>query len=262
MEAVALSLLAVTRPAETVAIEAPTNFSFLQLLKELGMMVVEVPTDPQTGVVIDKLEKIIARTKIAACLFMPNFQNPLGAMMPDDNKERLVRLLEKHEIPVIEDDISAEIHFGEKRPIPLKAFDRKGMVTTCASFSKTLAPGLRVGWVIPGERCKEKVQNLKAGVSVSTSTLDQQLISRFLAGGAYDRHLRLLIESLRRQMIRTALEIHRHFPQNIRLALPGGGSLLWVELPSAYRWSEGLRTGLERTHFHHSGGGLLECRPF
>lgn len=232
MEAVALSLLALTHPGETVAIETPTNFSFLQLIKELGLMVAEVPTDPKTGVIIDKLEEMITRTKIAVCLFMTNFHNPLGALMPDAHKEQLVRLLEKHEIPVIEDDISAEIHFGEKRPVPLKALDRKGLITTCSSFSKTLAPGLRVGWVIPGKRCKKKVQNLKAGISVSTSTLDQYLIARFLDGGAYERHLRLLIKSIRRQMVQTALSIHRHFPRDIRLALPRGGSLLWVELPS------------------------------
>ncbi len=250
MEAVALSLLAVAGPGETIAIEAPTNFGFLQLLKELGVLVVEVPTDPHTGVMIDELEKIIRKNDIRAGLFMPNFHNPLGTMMPDRNKKELVRLLSAHEIPVIEDDISSEVYFGEQRPLPLKAFDRNHLVLTCSSFSKTLAPGLRVGWVIPGKRYKEKIQSLKAGVSVSTSTLDQYLIARFLASGAYERHLRSLRSSLKKQMLRTVFAIQQHFPPHTRLAVPQGGSLLWVELPGnidsqeLYRQARGQRISI------------------
>ncbi len=231
MEAVALSLLAVAGPGETIAIEAPTNFSFLQLLKELGILVAEVPTDPHTGVMIDELEKIIRQNDIRACLFMPSFHNPLGTMMPDRNKRQLMRLLGSYEIPVIEDDISSEVFFGEQRPLPLKAFDKHHLVLTCSSYSKTLAPGLRIGWVIPGRRYREKIQSLKAGVSVTSSTLDQYLVARFLASGAYERHLRSLRSSLKKQMHRTVFAIQKYFPPLTRLAVPNGGSLLWVELP-------------------------------
>lgn len=232
-EAVALSLLAVTRPGDTVAIEAPTNLTFLQLLKELGLLVAEVATDPKEGVDLDELEKCIRGNKIGACLFMPNFQNPLGALMPDWKKKALVDLLSRHEIPVIEDDISSQLYFGDHRPVPLKAYDREGLVLTCSSFSKTLAPGLRLGYVIPGERFSQKIQRLKAGITISTSTLDQYLVSGFLAGGAYERHLRVLRSVLKKQTFRTALAIQNHFPEQTRLAVPQGGSLLWVQLPAA-----------------------------
>ncbi len=232
-EAVALSLLAVTRPGDTVAIEAPTNFTFLQLLKELGLLVAEVPTDPKEGVDLDELEKCIRGNRIGACLFMPNFQNPLGALMPDWKKRALVELLTRHGIPVIEDDISSPLYFGEHRPVPLKAYDRDGLVLTCSSFSKTLAPGLRLGWVIPGGRFSPRIQRLKAGITICTSTLDQYLVSGFLAGGAYERHLRGLRGALKKQTFRTALAVQEHFPARTRLAVPQGGSLLWVELPAA-----------------------------
>ncbi len=232
MEAIALSLLAITQPGDTVAIETPTNFGFLQLLKELGLLVMEIPTDPRYGVDLDELEKIIRQNKIKTCLFIPNFHNPLGAIMPDGNKQRLVELLSQYEVPAIEDDISAELYFGRQHPLPLKAFDQKDLVITCSSFSKTLAPGLRIGWIIPGRRFKEKIQNLKAAVSVTTSTLDQYLVSQYLAGGAYERHLRALRNSLKKQSVSTAFAIQKHFPSKTRLAIPSGGTFLWVQLPS------------------------------
>jgi DNA-binding transcriptional MocR family regulator len=230
MEAVALALMAVTRPGDTIAIEAPTNFSFLQLLKELGVLVMEVPADSRYGLDIDILENRLRVNPIKACLFMPNFHNPLGALMPEANKERLVRLMNAHGIPIIEDDISSELYFEGQRPTPLKAFDRRDLVLTCSSFSKTLAPGFRIGWIIPGKRFKEKVQTLKGGTSISTSALDQHLISRYLDGGAYERHLRSLRNSLKKQMLRTALSIQKHFPPGTRLAVPAGGSILWIQL--------------------------------
>jgi DNA-binding transcriptional MocR family regulator len=231
MEAVALCLLATVTPGGTVAVEAPTNFTFLHLLKELGLKVAEVPTDPRTGLDIQALERLIRRTRIDACLFMPNFHNPLGALMPESHKETLARLLNRCRIPLIEDDISAELHFGHHRPLPLKAFDRDNLVLTCSSFSKTLAPGLRIGWVLPGERYRERIQNLKAGTTVSTSSLDQHVMAQFIETGSYERHLRRLRATLGQNMIRTAMAVQKHFPGDTRLSVPEGGSLLWVQLP-------------------------------
>ncbi len=233
MEAVALSLLAVTRTGDTVAIEAPTNLSFLQLLKELGLLVLEIPADPRSGLDIEGLEPILEHNPVKAGLFMPNFQNPLGARMPDENKKELVRLFSRRGIPIIEDEVSAELHFGDQRPPPLKAFDRQDVVLSCSSFSKTLAPGLRIGCVVPPRKLRERIQNLKAGMTVSTSTLDQYLVAEFLRSGAYERHLRTLRGALKRQMIRTVLAIQQHFPADTRLAPPDGGSLLWVQLHPA-----------------------------
>jgi DNA-binding transcriptional MocR family regulator len=245
MEAVALSLLAITQPGDTVAIETPTNFGFLQLLKELGLLVIEVPTDPRHGVDLDELGKILRQTGVKVCLFVPNFNNPLGAVMPDDSKKRLVELINEYNIPLIEDSISSELFFGKMRPKPLKAFDRQDLVTTCSSFSKTLAPGLRIGWVIPGGFIKEKIQNLKAAISVTTSTLDQYLIARFLETGAYERHLRRLRNSLKKQIVRIAFLIQQYFPSETRLAIPTGGTLLWVQLPAGVEGLEVYQKALD-----------------
>ncbi|MDJ0984278.1 MAG: PLP-dependent aminotransferase family protein [Desulfobacterales bacterium] len=255
MEAVALSMLAIAQPGDTIAVETPTNFGFLQLLQELGLMVMEVPADPRFGVDLDELEKIFRRNTIKACLLIPNFHNPLGALMPHDHKVRLIQLINQYDITVIEDDISSELHFGDKRPMPLKSYDTYDRVITCSSFSKTLAPGLRIGWAIPGKRYMEKVQNLKAATTVSTSTLDQYLISQYLAEGAFERHSRRLRHMLKKQVVRTAVAIQKYFPAETRLAIPEGGTLLWVELPSQVDGLHVYRLALEN-HIAIIPGGV------
>lgn len=234
MEAVTLCLQSVLKPGDTLAIETPTHFGFLQLFQELGILVLEIPTHPKTGVDIDALENSIKKSRIQACLFMPNIHNPLGTLLSDDKKERLVGLLNRHEIPVIEDDISAELFFtGSRRPSLLKAYDRKDLVLTCSSFSKTLAPGFRIGWALPGKRFKDRVLRLKAGSTVCGSGLDQEIMARFLSGGTLERHMRSLRNTLKAQVLKTALAVQKYFPAGSRFSFPEGGSLLWVELPGS-----------------------------
>lgn len=232
MEAVSLCLQTVLKPGDTLAIEAPTHFGFLQFFKEMGILVSEIPTHPSLGVDIEEFEKTLKKNPVKACLFMPNFQNPLGSLMPEDNKKRLVKLLNKYDIPLIEDDICGEMYYeGSQRPSLLKAYDKKGLVMTCSSFSKTLAPGLRIGWIITGKVFREKILRLKAGNTVCTSSLDQHIIAQFLKQGACERHFRSLRNALKKQTMKTALAIRKHFPEKTCLAVPKGGALLWVQLP-------------------------------
>jgi DNA-binding transcriptional MocR family regulator len=245
MEAVALSLLVLTNPGDVVAVESPTHFGFLQLLKELGLHVLEVPSDPLHGVDPETLAEALKRAEVKACLLMPNFQNPSGALVPDEQKKALVTLLCERKIPIIEDDIYGELHFGPKRPTLLKAWDKEGLVISCSSFSKILAPGFRIGWAVVGERFADKIRRLKAGVSLASPTLQQYVLAKFLRGGAFDRYLRSLRTAVNKQVLQTALAIQKHFPHGTRLVAPEGGNLLWVELP---KWAEGLdlyKQGLE-----------------
>jgi DNA-binding transcriptional MocR family regulator len=230
-EAISLSMKAIVRPGDIVAIEAPTYYGILPLLEELQVRVVEIPTDPASGLQVDQLEKAINEHEIKACLLTPNFHNPLGSLMTMEKKEKLVKLTNKHQIPVIEDSVNSELFHGGKRPRPLKAFDKKNLVITCSSFSKALASGLRTGWVIPGNRFKEKILKLKTGFSVSTSSLDQLLLARFLESGVYERHLRSLRERIKKQVVIFAEAVEKYFPDGTRVLKPKGGVLLWVQLP-------------------------------
>ncbi len=247
MEAVSMCLRAILKPGDTIAIESPTHFGFLQFFREIGLMVAEIPTHPREGADPDELEKIIRTNPVKACLLMPNFQNPLGVLMSDDRKKAIVRLLNRLEIPLIEDDICGEMYYEGNRPSLMKSFDQKDLVLTCSSFSKTLAPGLRIGWAIPGKHFRDRILRIKAGTTVCTSTLDQYITASFLSEGAYERHLRSLRGHLKKQTLKTAIAIQKYFPADTRLALPKGGSLLWVQLP---RKVDGLR--IYRSALEHS----------
>jgi DNA-binding transcriptional MocR family regulator len=229
MEALALTLKAITRPGDAVAIESPTYFGIFQVMESLGLKVVEIPTDPNTGVDLDQLEQAIRKFAIKACLFVCNFNNPMGSCLPDDKKKQLVELITRKNIPLIEDDIYGELYFGKVRPRTCKVYDTEGLVIQCGSFSKSLAPGYRIGWVIPG-RYKDRIVQLKRMNNVSTNTLAQSAIALFLENGRYELHLRHLRRALHTQSLRYIEAISRYFPEDTRLTRPQGGFALWLEL--------------------------------
>jgi DNA-binding transcriptional MocR family regulator len=139
-------------------------------------------------------------------------------------------MLARREIPLIEDDIHGDLHFGDVRPRPAKAFDRDGLVMLCSSFSKTIAPGYRVGFVAPG-RFRDKVDRLKFAHTVATPTLPQMAIADFLENGGYEHHLRRLRRNLADQVARMREAIGASFPEGTRISNPQGGFVLWVEMP-------------------------------
>ncbi|OOY44841.1 hypothetical protein BOV91_00175 [Solemya velum gill symbiont] len=199
-EALALGLQTVTRPGDVVAVESPTYFSVLKLMQQLGLMAVEVPTDPETGMDLDALDQIMETSDVKAVITVPNFQNPLGFTMPDENKQRLVEMLTARSVPLLEDDIYGDLHFGDRRPSPCKRFDTKGIVISCGCYSKNIAPGYRVGWVVPGRYYKEVLERLRAALKREVGWV---------------RHM-----------------ICQHFPSETKVTNPAGGFILWVELPS------------------------------
>ncbi|CAH2893184.1 MAG: Transcriptional regulator, GntR family domain / Aspartate aminotransferase (EC [uncultured Paraburkholderia sp.] len=229
-EAINLSLQAVAKPGDTVAVESPTYYAMLHAIERLGMRAIEVATHPVDGIDIDALAQVIERQKIAACMVMPNFQNPLGFQMPDARKRQLVELLAAHQIPVIENDVYQELYFGETRPSALKSFDTQGLVLHCASFSKSLTASYRIGWALPG-RYRAQVEKLKFLNTLTTPSVPQVAVADYLRQDAYDRHLRHVRKVYRQQAsIMTAL-VRRFFPAGTRISTPQGGYVLWVELP-------------------------------
>ncbi len=231
MEALHLCLRAVARPGDTIAVESPSYYGLLQLIESLGMKAFEIPANAGTGLDLELLETALVRQRIRACLAVTNFSNPIGSRMPDASKQALVAMLARREIPLIEDDIYGDLCFGEARPRPAKAFDREGLVMLCSSFSKTIAPGYRVGYVAPG-RFRERVERLKFAQTIATPTLPQMAVADFLEHEGYDRHLRRLRRCLAEQVARVTEAIAAHFPAGTRVSRPQGGFVLWVELPA------------------------------
>ncbi len=232
MDAIHMSLNAVAKPGDTIVVESPTFICYLQLIEDLNMLALELPSDPESGVDFRSLEKAVKDHNVKACLFNPNYNNPLGYEMPESNKKRLVEFLGARKIPIIEDDIYGDLYFGRSRPKTMKSYDQKGMVLYCSSFSKSLAPDLRVGWVVPGKFI-DQVKRFKFNSTIAPSRLNQMIVYEFLKSGAYDRHLRRFRNALRNQAGNTALSIARSFPKGTKLSAPKGGFVIWVQLNEA-----------------------------
>ncbi|BDU15367.1 PLP-dependent aminotransferase family protein [Lysobacter auxotrophicus] len=230
LEALNLGIAAVTQPGDAVLVESPCFYAVLQSLERNGLRAIEVPTHPRDGVDLDALEQAIARHAPRACWLMPTFHNPLGATMPDDAKRQLVALLARHEIPLMEDDVYAELHYGARRPLPAKAFDRDGGVIHCSSFSKCLAPGYRIGWVAAG-RFRDTLARNKLTTTLNTNVPAQRAIGRYLQGGGYDRHLRRLRATLAEQQSTYIEAVARCFPEGTKVTRATGGYFAWIELP-------------------------------
>jgi len=230
LDALNLSLAAVTQPGDAVIVESPTFYAALQSLERNGLHAIEVATHPRVGIDLEALEDAILRHRPRACWLMTTFQNPLGSLMPDEKKEALVKLLTRHGVALIEDDVYGELYFDETRPRPAKAFDTEGIVMHCASFSKTLAPGYRVGWVAGGRYTRQIMRN-KLTTSLATAAPTQAAIAAYLEKGGFDRHLRQFRLALALQQGEMLQAVARYFPKGTRATRPAGGYFVWVELP-------------------------------
>lgn len=230
MEGLNLCLQAVTQPGDLIAIESPTFYAGLQASERLGLKVIEIPSHPREGVSLAALEDALRRHPIKACLFMLNFANPTGSLVSDERKQALVELLSRHDVPLIEDDVYAELYQGQQAPLCSKAEDKSGLVMHVSSFSKCLAPGYRVGWVAAG-RYAGRIQRLKLSTSLATTIPVQIALADYLKQGGYENHLRHLRQALARQEAELVQAVEKHFPAGTRLARPQGGYFLWLELP-------------------------------
>ena len=230
VDSINLCLHAVCSPGDIVAIESPMYFGTLQIFEVHGLRALEIPTNPRDGISLDALQFAIEHNPIKAVLTISNFNNPLGSCIPDEKKKDLVDLLAKYDIPLIDNDVSGEIYFTEKRPMVTKAFDKRGLVMLCSSFSKDISPALRVGWVVPG-RFKNTVEWLKFTTSVAVGTLPQMAIAQFLESGGYDHQLRRIRREYASNVALLSQAVTRSFPAGTRVTRPSGGFVLWVQLP-------------------------------
>jgi len=246
-EAGFLALQTVCKAGDTVVIESPAYFIHLQAMEMLGLKVVEIPSHPQHGIYLDTLRYVLEETPVKACLLVSNFSNPLGSCMPDEKKKELANMLAERDIPLIEDDIYGDICFSSHRPRVVKAFDEKGLVILCSSFSKTLAPGFRVGWTAPG-RFKAQIEYQKMVCNLATATPPQMAVAEFLASGGYDHYLRRIRRIYARYTFLMSRAVAEHFPEGTRISRPSGGFFLWVELPghidSILLYEKALQAGI------------------
>jgi len=229
-EALHLALQCVAEPGDTIAVESPTFFGLLQAAEALHLKVVEMPIAYPGGVPPRAVREVAERYPIKACLFTPSFNNPMGVVMPDADKREIVAFLAEKRIALIEDDIIGFLSFDAPRPRAARSFDTTGNTLLCSSFSKTLAPGMRVGWLHTG-RWTEAARNRKFLANITTAPVPQLAIASFLKREAFQREMRVLSARLSRQMRHMTRDIQTYFPRGTRITDPQGGLYLWLELP-------------------------------
>ncbi|WP_109480867.1 PLP-dependent aminotransferase family protein [Paraburkholderia sp. C35] len=232
-EAITLALTSVATRGDTIAIESPTYVGLLHTLEVLGLKAVELPTDPSRGIDIGALAHLLETERVAACVLSSSFNNPLGSTMADADKHELLAVLAQHGVPLIEDDVYGDIYFGRERPKPFIALDGGANTIYCSSFSKSLAPGYRIGWIVAGA-WMQQVKDRKLAFSLCSPTLPQVALAAFLASGNYDAHLRSLRRQFQQNLAQMTRTIEASFPAETKVSRPAGGIFLWIELPRRF----------------------------
>lgn len=253
-EAIILALRAVTQPGDIVAVESPSFPGILHALEVVGLRVIEIPTHPSEGISLEGLQLALEQWPIKACIVVPNHSNPVGVRLTDDNKRRLVNMMDAAGVPLIEDDIYGDLPYEGERPRPAKAFDQTGNVIYCSSFSKTISPGLRLGWMIPG-RYMAGASQQKVFSNLATASLPQLAVGHFLEQGGYDRYLRTARQRYREATDRMRSAIGREFPEGTAVSKPMGGFVLWLQLPDKTSGYEVYR--LAREEGIHTAPGRM-----
>lgn len=230
-EALSIALQCVAQKGDVIAVESPAFFGVLELIESLGMMALELPMCPDEGICSIDIKTAINNQPIKACLLSTTISNPLGSFMPEKTKKEVVKLLEANDIPLIEDDVYGDLHFTRERGRPAHCYSSKGLVLTCSSFSKTAAPGYRVGWLIPG-KFSDQATCLKRATSCSTGLLNQWTLAEYIAGSEYDKHIRNLRIALKQNRDRMISLVQQKFPSGTKISRPQGGCVLWIELPN------------------------------
>ncbi len=242
-EALSIALQCVAKRGDVIAIESPCFFGIIELIESLGMRALEVYTCTEDGVCLEDLMEAINQYEITACLFSTAINNPLGSMKTDEQRQAMVSLLERHDIPLIEDEVYSEIYFSASKPKPAQLYSEKGLVMTCSSFSKTAAPGYRIGWLLPG-KFEEQAKRIKRAQSASTPMLQQWTLNEYLLSGDYDRHLCVLRKTLAYNCERMRALIAEHFPPEVCISKPLGGSVLWLRCQSHVKTGEFFQQAL------------------
>ena len=231
LEALNLSLQAVTEPGDWVIVEDPCFYGALQALERLRLRALSVPSDVREGIDLAALEQALSDYPVKACWLMTNSQNPLGVTLSADKKARLVALLRRHGAILIEDDVYGELGTGRERPLPAKAWDSDERVLHCSSFSKCLVPGFRIGWVAAGKHAR-RVQELQLMSTLSTSSPMQLALVDYLETRRFDTHLRRLRRQLAERKRLAGQGLRRHLPPEVTIHYSEGGYFLWLSLPA------------------------------
>lgn len=246
IDAVRIGLEAASQPGDGIAISSPCFSGLLELLAGLGRKVVEIPCTPE-GIDLEQFEHHLKQGTIKAGLFSTSHMNPQGISMSPQQKQALAELANHYQVPVIEDDIYMELGHGKVMPLPAKYWDKGGYVLWCASVSKTLTAGFRLGWCLPG-RFLPSYLRLHGISHFGVSTPIQSAIADFISTGQYQSHLNKVRNQLRQNIRDYTQLLAERLPSSSRISQPEGGMVIWLQIPgldSKALWQQACNTGLD-----------------
>ncbi|MDC7231855.1 MAG: PLP-dependent aminotransferase family protein [Spirochaetales bacterium] len=244
-EAISLAVQSCSSPGDVIVTESPVFPGIIQILNQLKRRVIPVPTSSDDGMNLSILENVLAEEEVKAVILTALYQNPLGYVMKEENRRQVIRLAHKFRINIIEDDIYSQCSFHHKEERPVKSFDSEGDVIYCSSFSKTISPGIRLGWLIGGKK-HEKCRKLKMGLTLGGNPLVQQVVADYLKSPRYSRNILHLQKAAARQAAELKQLLLSHFPEGTAITEPAGGFYFWVELPGNTDTLELFESALER----------------
>ncbi len=218
-------------PGDIVICESPSYLGAINAFKSYDPKFIEAPTD-ENGMIMEELEKILAENKNVKMIYViPDFQNPTGRTWPLERRKKFMEIINKYDVVAIEDNPYGELRFeGEILP-SLKSMDTKGLVVFLGTFSKTFAPGLRIGWVAAAPEILEKYNVIKQSADLQCSTISQRELAKFIEMYDFDAHVDKIIKVYGQRRDLMLDSIKKYFPQDISVTYPEGGLFMWVTLP-------------------------------
>lgn len=218
-------------PGDTVLVEQPTYLCALDVFRSYGANFASVEMD-EDGMKMDALEEALKANPNTKLIYtVPNFQNPTGRTMTEERRKQLAELAEKYDVYVLEDNPYGEIRFAGQHVPAVKSFDKSGHVLYMSTFSKTLAPGFRLGWLVADEDVVNKLTVLKQSADLHTDNLAQFAVAQFFADNDVDAHVKEISDLYGKRKDLMLEGIKKYFPEGVKYTNPEGGMFLWVEVP-------------------------------
>ncbi len=215
---------------DEVIVEDPTYVAALQIFRPYAPKICTVSAD-ENGVVYDDLEKLAKNGNAKLYYSVTNFQNPTGACTKIETRQKLPALMKECDMLLVEDDPYGEIFFDEAPPNPVKAIDKDDRVIYMGSFSKVIAPGLRVGYIVADKEIVAKLEIAKQAADLNSCNLSQVLMAEYLQSGEFEKHLEKIRQLYKTKRDYMMEQIDKHFPKDIKVYTPNGGLFIWAELP-------------------------------
>lgn len=244
-------------PDDVVVCESPSYLGAINAFKAYDCKFVEVPTDDD-GMIMEDLEEILKTTPKARMIYViPDFQNPTGKTWSVERRKQLLEIATKYDLPIIEDNPYGELRFEGEIPPSVKAFDKDGRVVFLGTFSKTFAPGLRIGWVCASEEILGKYIMVKQGADLQTSTISQRELNEFLEMYSLDEHIEKIKDVYKRRRNLMLDTMKEHFPAEVKYTYPQGGLFTWVVLPEYINARDLMIKALEKKVAFVPGGSFF-----